>query len=127
MARLGVAVGEVDDFLNPTLRATMSDPKSLKDCTVAAKLIMEATEGTRAVAIFADYDVDGGSSAALLFDFLHIFSSNQHSTFLIELMKAMAQTQKQCRNLQVSTILLFAWTVGPFHMMHLHRRLKQML
>ena len=74
MARLGVAVGEVDDFLNPTLRATMTDPKSLKDCTVAAKLIMEATEGTRAVAIFADYDVDGGSSAALLFDFFaHFF------------------------------------------------------
>ena len=73
MARLGVAVGEVDDFLNPTLRATMSDPKSLKDCTVAAKLIMEATEGTRAVAIFADYDVDGGSSAALLFDFFAHF------------------------------------------------------
>ena len=73
MARLGVAVGEVDDFLNPTLRATMSDPTSLKDCTVAAKLIMEATEGTRAVAIFADYDVDGGSSAALLFDFFAHF------------------------------------------------------
>ena len=73
MARLGVAVGEVDDFLNPTLRATMTDPKSLKDCTVAAKLIMEATEGTRAVAIFADYDVDGGSSAALLFDFFSHF------------------------------------------------------
>lgn len=74
MARLGVAVGEVDDFLNPTLRATMTDPKSLKDCTVAAKLIMEATEGMRAVAIFADYDVDGGSSAALLFDFFaHFF------------------------------------------------------
>lgn len=73
MARLGVAVGEVDDFLNPTLRATMTDPKSLKDCTVAAKLIMEATEGTRAVAIFADYDVDGGSSAALLFDFFAHF------------------------------------------------------
>ena len=73
MARLGVAVGEVDDFLNPTLRATMTDPKSLKDCTVAAKLIMEATEGTRAVAIFADYDVDGGSSAALLFNFFAHF------------------------------------------------------
>jgi single-stranded-DNA-specific exonuclease len=73
MARLGVAVEEVDDFLNPTLRATMSDPKSLKDCTVAAELIMEATEGTRAVAIFADYDVDGGSSAALLFDFFAHF------------------------------------------------------
>ena len=76
MARLGVAVGEVDDFLNPTLRATMTDPKSLKDCTVAAKLIMEATEGTRAVAIFADYDVDGGSSAALLFDFFSHFLIN---------------------------------------------------
>ena len=32
MARLGVAPSEIGDFLNPTLRASMSDPQSLKDC-----------------------------------------------------------------------------------------------
>ena len=32
LARLGVAPTEVADFLNPTLRVSMSDPLSLKDC-----------------------------------------------------------------------------------------------
>ncbi|MDC0634138.1 single-stranded-DNA-specific exonuclease RecJ, partial [Planktomarina sp.] len=73
LARLGVTVEEVESFLNPTLRATMSDPKLLKDCSLAAQIIIEAAENTKAIAIFADYDVDGGASAALIFDFLAHF------------------------------------------------------
>ena len=73
LARLGVTVEEVESFLNPTLRATMSDPKLLKDCSLAAQIIIEAAGNTKAIAIFADYDVDGGASAALIFDFLAHF------------------------------------------------------
>jgi len=74
MARLGVTPQQADDFLNPTLRATMSDPQKLKDCTLAAEIILDAVQAHKRIAIFADYDVDGGSSAALLFDFLAHFS-----------------------------------------------------
>ena len=74
LARLNVAVEDVDNFLNPTLRATISDPKSLKDCSIAAEIILKAAEESRPIAIFADYDVDGGASAALLCDFLRHFS-----------------------------------------------------
>lgn len=74
MARLGVTPEQADDFLNPTLRATMSDPKTLKDCTLAAEIMLDAVQAGRNIAIFADYDVDGGTSAALLFDFLAHFS-----------------------------------------------------
>ena len=74
MARLGVTKEQVNDFLNPTLRATMSDPKKLKDCTIAAEIILDVAEAGKKVAIFADYDVDGGTSAAILFDFLAHFS-----------------------------------------------------
>ena len=74
MARLGVTPEQVPNFLNPTLRATMSDPKKLKDCTLAAKTILDMVNAGKKIAIFADYDVDGGASAALLFDFLAHFS-----------------------------------------------------
>ena len=74
MARLGVMPQQADGFLNPTLRATMSDPQKLKDCTLAAEIILCAVQARNRIAIFADYDVDGGSSAALLFDFLAHFS-----------------------------------------------------
>ena len=74
MARLGVTPQQADGFLNPTLRATMSDPQKLKDCTLAAEIILSAVRARNRIAIFADYDVDGGASAALLFDFLAHFS-----------------------------------------------------
>ena len=74
IARLGVTPEHADDFLNPTLRATMSDPKTLKDCTLAAEIILDVVQAGKNIAIFADYDVDGGASAALLFDFLAHFS-----------------------------------------------------
>jgi len=70
MARLGVAPTEVADFLNPTLRASMSDPQSLKDCAEAADILLTAIQNQQKIAIFADYDVDGGTSAVLLIDFL---------------------------------------------------------
>ena len=70
MARLGVAPAEVADFLNPTLRASMSDPLSVKDCATAAEILLTAIQHQQKIAIFADYDVDGGTSAALLIDFL---------------------------------------------------------
>ncbi|MBL6637579.1 MAG: single-stranded-DNA-specific exonuclease RecJ [Planktomarina sp.] len=70
LARLGVAPTEVADFLNPTLRVNMSDPLSLKDCAKAAQILLTAIQNQQKIAIFADYDVDGGTSAALLIDFL---------------------------------------------------------
>jgi len=74
MARLGVAPTEVADFLNPTLRASMSDPLCLKDCATAAEILLTAIQNQQKIAIFADYDVDGGTSAALLIDFLQQFA-----------------------------------------------------
>ena len=74
LARLGVTQTEVAEFLNPTLRASMSDPQSLKDCAKAAEILLTAIQNQQKIAIFADYDVDGGSSAALLIDFLQQLS-----------------------------------------------------
>lgn len=66
LARRGVAPDEVEAFLAPTLRALLPDPRSLRDMEVAARRLNGAVQNRQRIAIFADYDVDGGSSAALL-------------------------------------------------------------
>ena len=68
LARRGVGAQEAASFLAPQLRDLMPDPRSLKDMERASVRIVRALDGRERVAIFADYDVDGGTSAALLID-----------------------------------------------------------
>ncbi len=68
LARRGVSAQEAAGFLAPQLRDLMPDPRSLKDMERASARIVRALDGRERVAIFADYDVDGGTSAALLID-----------------------------------------------------------
>lgn len=58
------------DYLTPTLKALLPDPRSIKDIDKAAERFLNAVSRRERIAIFADYDVDGGSSAALLIDWL---------------------------------------------------------
>lgn len=66
LARRGVQPEEVTSFLAPALRDLLPDPMSLKDMEPAATRLVAAAQNNERIAIFADYDVDGGSSAALL-------------------------------------------------------------
>ncbi|MCV3271206.1 single-stranded-DNA-specific exonuclease RecJ [Roseobacter sinensis] len=66
LARLGVAGPNVQAFLAPALRDLLPDPHSLKDMEAAASRLLRALTAREKIAIFADYDVDGGASAALL-------------------------------------------------------------
>lgn len=66
LARLGVAPQDVEAFLNPKIRDLLPDPDQIKDMGKAAERVLQALEDRERIAIFADYDVDGGSSAALL-------------------------------------------------------------
>lgn len=66
LARLGVTAAEAPGYLAPTLRDLMPDPSSLLDMDRAAGIIWAAVKSRKRIAIFADYDVDGGASAALL-------------------------------------------------------------
>ena len=61
-----VAPEEAQSFLNPALRELLPDPLVLKDMERAAARFLQALKTRQRIAIFADYDVDGGSSAALL-------------------------------------------------------------
>ena len=66
LAGRGVALDGVDSFLNPTVKALLPDPSSLKDMDAAAARIAAAIMDGQQVAVFGDYDVDGATSAALL-------------------------------------------------------------
>ncbi len=62
----GVDPQGAEAFLNPSLRDLLPDPLSLRDMAKAAQRFLHALNTRQRIAIFADYDVDGGSSAALL-------------------------------------------------------------
>ena len=66
LARRGVTAAEAAAFLSPTLRDLLPDPRGLRDMDAAAARFITALQRQERIAIFADYDVDGGSSAALL-------------------------------------------------------------
>ena len=66
LARQGVAPEEAVAYLDPQLRDLLPDPRSLRDLELAAKRVLAALDANERIAIFADYDVDGGASAALL-------------------------------------------------------------
>lgn len=71
LARRGVPAPEAQAFLQPQLRDLLPDPRNLKDMETAAARFLLAVKQRQRIAIFADYDVDGGTSAALLLDWLH--------------------------------------------------------
>ena len=62
----GVSASAADGFLAPTLRETFPDPTTFKDMEKAAGLILDAIIDGKNVTVFAEYDVDGGTSSALL-------------------------------------------------------------
>ncbi|MDJ1017606.1 MAG: single-stranded-DNA-specific exonuclease RecJ [Paracoccaceae bacterium] len=66
----GVAAEEAERYLAPALRDLLPDPMTLRDMGPAADRLLAALERRERIAIFADYDVDGGASAALLLDWL---------------------------------------------------------
>ena len=70
LVQRGVSAAEVEGFMNPRLRDLLPDPQSLKDMSLATKRFIRALDQGERIAIFADYDVDGGSSAALLISWL---------------------------------------------------------
>ena len=66
MAGRGVTAETAEGFANPTLRGLLPDPSTLKDMDKAAAGICDAVEANESITVFADYDVDGGTSAAQL-------------------------------------------------------------
>ena len=66
LASRGVGEAQAAAYLQPTLKALFPDPSSFLDMDRAAEIVVDALERGRPTVVFADYDVDGASSAALL-------------------------------------------------------------
>ena len=66
LAARGVEAEAAIAYLAPALRDLMPDPMGLRDMGRAAERLLHALNRREKIAIFADYDVDGGASAALL-------------------------------------------------------------
>jgi single-stranded-DNA-specific exonuclease len=67
LAARGLDAETAPAFLEPRLRDALPDPAHLKDMDKAAARLADAVERGERIAIFGDYDVDGATSAALLF------------------------------------------------------------
>src|SRR5262245_7197509 len=70
LASRGVAVDEVPVMLDPSIKALMPDPSTLRDMDAGAARLANAIVSKEAVAVFGDYDVDGACSCALVKRFL---------------------------------------------------------
>ena len=70
LAGRGVAIEEIERYLDPRLHHLMPDPFTLSDMRPATERLKQAVERQEGVAIFGDYDVDGAASAALLSEYL---------------------------------------------------------
>ncbi len=70
LVRREVSPETAQDFLDPKLRDLLPDPREMRDTEAAATRFLTAVKNREKIAIFADYDVDGGTSAALLIDWL---------------------------------------------------------
>ena len=69
----GVSPEGAQAYLAPALRDLLPDPLSLHDMDRAAARVLQAVNQRQRIAIFADYDVDGGASAALVIIWLRQF------------------------------------------------------
>ena len=70
LAARNVDIENVEGHLNPSLKEMMPDPNNLLDMDKGAARIAKAIMSNEKIAVFGDYDVDGGSSCALLSRFI---------------------------------------------------------
>ena len=72
----GVDKDYIENFLNPNINNDIPNPTKLKDIEKATSRVIQAIEKKERIGIIADYDVDGSTSASILFKFLKNFTSS---------------------------------------------------
>lgn len=71
-----VSDADIASFLSPSIKEYMPDPYVLKDMDVAAKIIADAIQNHKKIAIYGDYDVDGITSTAVFVKYLRALGIN---------------------------------------------------
>lgn len=64
--RRKIQVDEATTYLEPTIKSTLKDPSLLKDMDKAVARVLKAIEDKENILVYADYDVDGATSSALI-------------------------------------------------------------
>jgi single-stranded-DNA-specific exonuclease len=66
----GISEDQISQFLNPTLKDHLPSPLLMAGMKEMAENMARAIASGKQIAIFSDFDVDGATSAAILFRFL---------------------------------------------------------
>lgn len=70
LAMRGITKADLEQWLDPKIRDLMPDPLQLADMDIAVARLADAVIAGEPVGIFGDYDVDGASSTAILYQCL---------------------------------------------------------
>jgi single-stranded-DNA-specific exonuclease len=63
----GINLTNAEHFLSPKLKYQMPDPYVLADMEKAVKIVGNAVVNKQKIGVFGDYDVDGGTSSAIMY------------------------------------------------------------
>ncbi len=72
----GVLEENYDNYINPNILHNLPDPFALKDMRKGITRCIKALKNNEKIGIIADYDVDGSTSASILYKFLNNFTNN---------------------------------------------------
>jgi len=72
----GVDKDYIESFIKPNLSIDIPNPAKLKNIDKAVSRVIQSIENKERIGIIADYDVDGSTSASILFKFLKNFTSS---------------------------------------------------
>jgi len=76
ISSLDINEEEIEEFLNPDISINIPNPFNLKDMDKTISRTIEAIKNNEKIGILGDYDVDGSTSAAILFNFFKSFNIN---------------------------------------------------
>jgi len=103
----------IDFFLNPNINQHIPNPSKIKDMSLATERVVEAIKKNQKIGIIADYDVDGSTSASILYKFLKNYISSITLKIPNRLVDGYGPNLKLMREMQLQNIdLLFTLDCG---------------
>ena len=103
----------IDFYLSPDINQHIPNPNNIKDMTLATLRVVEAIKKNQKIGIIADYDVDGSTSASILYKFLKNYNSSIILKIPNRLVDGYGPNLKIMREMQLQNIdLLFTLDCG---------------
>ena len=104
---------DIDFYLYPNINHHIPNPNKIKDMDIATKRVVEAINKNQRIGIIADYDVDGSTSASILYKFLKNYNPSITLKIPNRLVDGYGPNLKIMRELQLNNVdLLFTLDCG---------------